>query len=818
MQRPFVPLLGSLSCGILLAQLLVIPDIYLLALLALLLLALLTTWRRDKYNLTFPLSLFALISLGLLIMNAHLRQPMPVDDIRRFVGKEIITAEGMIDSIDEVSDDRIAITVRLSRILINDKWKEVRGRSILGWEDRDALPDQIGYGDYIRFKVKFKPFRNFQNPGGFDREKFFRYRGFQVQGKIQRASELMLIRKNQGNALWQKITAIRLQIIDFVRKNSPREAAAVILAMTVGERGGIPEQVKENFRQSGTAHVLAISGLHVGIVAFLIIFLIQRLLLNWHWLALRLNIRLIAHLAAILPLIFYALIAGGSISVIRATIMIITFMLALLLGRQRDLLNILAMAGFVILILSPPSLFDVSFQLSFTAVAAILLLAPLFEPEGSNKPSLNFQFRRLIIGLLAVSFSAILGTWPLVAHYFHIFSPVSLVANVLVVPLMGFLALPLSFGAIITAYLYPPLAQGLLFLAAQVVEINLFIIDFLVRLPYSWQLVGPPSVGQLSLYYSFLLIVTGRLKSFRGQVALSPRAIQGYNFAIAAIIIIVIAGGIFDFVKNRLSDEMRVTAIDVAQGSATLIEVPRGKTILIDGGGASYGRFDVGRNVVAPVLLARGIKKIDLVILTHPHSDHFQGLIYIINNFKVRQIWTNGQRITEPDFLRLMEAIDRKKVPHHQVTAMTPPANFDSVMLTPLHPAAPKLIAGYEDTNNASLVVRLSYGQHNLLFTGDIMERAEEDILRRNVRLSSQVLFVPHHGSRTSSTPAFLKAVNPRLAVISSGGESSFSLPHPETQARLNDLGIRVLRTDIQGAITIKSNGRILEADGQVNP
>lgn len=823
MQRPFVPLLGSLIGGIILGHLLDIPDGYAFALGGILLFAIFTTLRQRKYNFVFLFSFFALVNLGVLLMNAQVRQPLLADDVSRFIGKEKVIVEGIIESIDEVSVDRITITTRLSRLIVNDSWQEVRGRVILGLDKSADLTDQIGYGDYIRCQVKFNQFRNFKNPGGFNQERHLRYRGLQAQGNISKPSDLMLIRKGGGNFLWRMITTIRLRIIDFVSDNSPLESAAVILAMTVGQRGGISEQTKANFRQSGTAHILAISGLHVGIVAFLAIFLIQRLLQNWQWLALRLNIRFIAHLAAIFPVIFYALIAGGSISVVRATVMIIVLMLALLLGRQRDLLNILALAGFLILIVSPLSLFDVSFQLSFTAVAAILFITPLLETNGSEKHDKKIRLLSLIGGWLAVSFSATLGTWPLIAHYFYIFSPVSLFANILVVPLMGFLALPLSFGAILTSGLCPPLAKLLLFLAAGVVEFNLALIGFLVALPHSWFIVVPPTIWQLACYYLLLFLVTRRLVFSQSQTDVPAKTVRNHNFAIGAIILIFIFNGIFGFVKSRYSDEMRVTAIDVGQGSAALIELPRGKRILIDGGGATSGRFDIGRNVVAPVLLQRGIKNIDLIILSHPHSDHYKGLIYIINNFNVREVWTNGQRIMEPDFFELMDVIDRKKVYHHQVTSRTSPVNLNGAVLTILNPEAPPAIsaneaASYEDTNNASLVIRLTYGQHSLLFTGDIMAQAEEDIMRRNGMISSQVLFVPHHGSRTSSTPAFLKAVNPRIAVISSGAELSYPLPHPETLARINDLGAMVLRTDIHGAITIKSDGRILVVNTQVNP
>ncbi|MDZ4184279.1 MAG: ComEC/Rec2 family competence protein [Desulfuromonadales bacterium] len=318
--------------------------------------------------------------------------------------------------------------------------------------------------------------------------------------------------------------------------------------MTVGEKKGIPQNIRDIFNATGTSHILAISGLHVGIIAFLSIFFMMTALRHWQWIVLRFNIRIISHVAAIFPVVFYALIAGGGISVIRATIMILTFMLALLLGRGRDLFNTLAMAGFMILIITPYSFFDVSFQLSFSAVAAILLISPVLMPKQLPEvPSLRTKIYRSLMGMGAVSFSAILGTWPLVSYYFNIFSPVALLANLLAVPIFGFIALPLSLAGTIAIFLYPPLAIILFSWASQAVAAALSVVDFLAALPYASLVVVPPAIWQALLYWAFLIVITLRLKVFRGLTAIHPSILRGVNYAIPLIIFIYLGTALFGY-------------------------------------------------------------------------------------------------------------------------------------------------------------------------------------------------------------------------------------------------------------------------------
>lgn len=823
MSRPFLPLAVSLMCGIILGDAINIPGPYPRVILAFLFVSLFVSFRAHKRKPIFIFCLLSIFLLGLLQINTHLRRPLAANHIALQAGKEAITAEGVVSSNPEASDDKTSLIIRISKIITNSKSRESHGLVLLDYRATADFPDKIKYGDYIRFRARLKLVRNFHNPGALDREKQMRYRGILVEGHIKSPSEIILIRGGSGNPLRGVLEALRSKIIDFIRTTVPKEPGAVILAMTVGERKAIPQKIRDIFNATGTSHLLAISGLHVGIIAFLSVFLIMTLLRYWTWIVLRFNIRIISNIAAIFPVVAYALIAGGGISVTRATIMILTFMSALLLGRGRDLFNILALAAFMILIITPPALFEVSFQLSFAAVAAILLITPALMPDqiqGVLSPQRKIY--RSLFSMLAVSFSAILGTWPLVAYYFNIFSPVALLANFFVVPVLGFIALPLSLAGTIAIFLSPSLATFLFSGASRTVAASLHLIEILAALPYASLIIPPPAIWQIVLYFGFLILIALRFQTFRGRLAIPPAQIRLMNYAIPLIIFIYLGTALFGYARNVLSEELRITAIDVGRGSSTLLELPGGKRILIDGGGPTTGQFDLGRHVLAPFLLGRGIKTIDLVILTHPHSDHLQGLIYVLDKFDVREIWTNGQVLEESYFLSLREVVVRKRIPHRQVSGETPREIINNVALEVLNPSAPlsvlpSSVDDYEKTNNDSLVIRMSYNEVSVLFPGDIMARGEAAMLGRSREIASRILFVPHHGSRTSSSPALLRMVNPELAVISCGLDPSLSLPHPELLARLKEGGIRVLRTDRDGAITIVIKGKNIQASGYLD-
>ncbi|RMF90791.1 MAG: MBL fold metallo-hydrolase, partial [Nitrospinota bacterium] len=268
----------------------------------------------------------------------------------------------------------------------------------------------------------------------------------------------------------------------------------------------------------------------------------------------------------------------------------------------------------------------------------------------------------------------------------------------------------------------------------------------------------------------------------------------------------------------RHSGSLRVTFLDVGQGEAALLEFPNGKTMLIDGGGSFSDDFDMGEMVVAPFLWDKGMRRIDILVLSHPHADHLKGLLFLLDTFQVGQLWDNGSAVRTPSYLRLRARAEAKGI-YHPLTEPTtfPSAAFGGVEVQVLHPSPPftrSLQTRYAPTddpylNNRSLVLRLRYGEVSFLFTGDLEETGEQHLVEAyRGRLRTTVLKVPHHGSRTSSSLPFLQEVQPAVAVISVGAMNWLHYPHPQVLRRYQSQGIRVLRTDRQGAITIETTGQ----------
>jgi len=260
------------------------------------------------------------------------------------------------------------------------------------------------------------------------------------------------------------------------------------------------------------------------------------------------------------------------------------------------------------------------------------------------------------------------------------------------------------------------------------------------------------------------------------------------------------------------SRELRVTAIDVHQGSSTLVRFPGGKTMLVDGGGLPVEGFDIGRSVVAPFLWHEGIRKIDIVVLSHVHADHLGGLPFIVENFSVSEVWSNGENVDSETYRHFLEIIRRKGIRHRILKDQEYTMEVGEVGIRLFNPGMPN--SSGENPNEQSLVMQLTFGNVRLLLPGDISADQEAKLLEDYSDLRSSVLFVPHHGSRVSSSMPFLKAISPQLAVISCGPDNVFEFPHEEALTRYQAVGARIFRTDRQGAVTVSSDGETLHAEG----
>ncbi|MHB8908306.1 MAG: ComEC/Rec2 family competence protein, partial [Syntrophales bacterium] len=477
MMRPIIPLLTALAAGIAISSLYAIPNLpaegCLIASLLLVLLGLIRKWASLHRFALFS----ALFALGILEMNLSLHPQLGADHITKYLGDEKVTVEGLVDDNPRVSPEKTELIVSTSRILADGQYFPVSGRLLLNIRE----PYPFRYGDFIRFQSKLKLPHNFNNPGGFDYERYLRYRGIIVRGFVNDSSGIVVLRRDKGNPLRSHVERLRDHIRETILSSAPGTEGAVIQAMILGDQKEIPKEVMENFNRTGTTHIIAISGFNIGIVAFFSLFLVRLFMKSSEYLLLKYDIIRISVLFTILVITFYTFVAGLGISVIRASIMVVLFMVAILINRERDLYNTLAIAAFCILVITPYSLFDVSFQLSFMAVLSLLFLTPkllaLLPPLPSTDAPANTVRERLgrqlksslraVTIFFFASLSATLGTLPLILFYFNRLSIISLAANVIIVPILGIIAIPFCLFIVLAVPVSASLADISIRISAQ---------------------------------------------------------------------------------------------------------------------------------------------------------------------------------------------------------------------------------------------------------------------------------------------------------------------------------------------------------------
>jgi competence protein ComEC len=619
------------------------------------------------------------------------------------------------------------------------------------------------------------------------------------------AQKIEILARSPRTGIRSRIEKARLTVSRRVMNcgYGSHDARAILAALTVGDRTGISKSLREDFNRVGAGHLLAISGLHMGIVAtvaflgFYRLLALIRPLLRSGW------VKRAAAGCALGPVLAYALLSGMGPSTQRALIMVTLFMGAFVIQRRKDSLNTLAVAAMLILIVYPPSLYSPSFQLSFLAVWAILEGLRWLWGTRYWHQNRSGALQKYLLSYVGVSFFAILGTLPLGMFYFNRISFVGLPVNFVIVPLAGFIVVPLGLLGVFGCAFTPFLASFLFGLAAICLDIMLALIELLARLPFASARTITPTILEIALFY----LALGALIHLK----------RSKWVAVFLVMIFLVAGGdtIYWIHRRFKANEIRITALDVGQGSCAVLQLPGGKVMLVDGGGFSDNAiFDVGERIVAPYLWRQKIGHIDLIVATHPNSDHINGLLYLIANFEVDQIWTNGQKADSAGYARFAELIHQKRIPSPEFANMPRHWQIGPVQLDIIHPPADYAqrikYEKWRQTNANSLVVRVKMGSTAVLFPGDITARAESEIVASQPRegIRSDILFAPHHGSKTSSSLGFLKTVDPDVIIVQAGWQNRFGFPKAEILDRYRKSGATVFRTDMNGALMITGDGR----------
>jgi len=817
LRRPLICILISLITGIVAGSYFYCPYNILLITAGLILLLVFISYRKQWFVACFVFIICFAFLLGLFDIQKQNYFHKDNQNILSYTDHGKITLEGLVIESPLSYIDKNVLIVKCLRVLQNDSYTPASGNIRL------VIPTNINfqYGDFIRFQCSLKKIRNFNNPGGFDYERFMAFQGIFVSGFIHETSEIILLRKNTANSMRLKLEEFRSYLKAIIRNNSFSPEKEIIEAMTLGNQNEIPADIRDNFSKTGTSHILSISGLHIGMVGATFFLMIFFILKSSEYLMLRFKIIQLAAASAFIIVVLYAFIAGMGIPVMRATLMAFIFLMALLSGKQYDLYNTLILAALIILVIFPESLFDISFQLSFTSVWAIILIVPRFNKLPQENISVFPYWIQSVIRYvyltMIVSIAATLGTLPLIMYYFNRISFVTIMANIIAVPLLGTLTLSLSMFFIL--FSFSTVISGFFVqLASFFTQISINIINKLASLPFSYLSVTKPHIMEIAVFYAMIIMMMQWIDKKKGLTR------KGSAFKFTAIKYLLIIALLFFaaditylMFKDHLSSDLKVTMIDVGQGNSALVQFPGGSNMLIDGGGFMKSSFDVGKSVVAPLLYKKGIKEVEIAVLSHPHPDHLLGLIYILNNFNVREIWKTNLSIKTDVFPDWEKAIQINHINVSPLSNKSPEKIMNGVTVSVLWPSDDYLKNirnfSYDTENDSSLVLKITYGNVSFLFPGDISSDIEKTLVQSRIDLQSDVLLIPHHGSNQSSCPEFIHAVSCRYAVVSAGKSNVFRHPHPAVIEKYRKAGAEIFRTDQHGAITFATDGNNLQVD-----
>jgi competence protein ComEC len=575
---------------------------------------------------------------------------------------------------------------------------------------------------------------------------------------------------------------------------------AVLRALVIGDQTAIRSELRHAYARTGTAHVLSVSGLHIALVATAAYAALHALLVRWPRLALRVLVARVAACAALLPATFYALLSGGAVATLRSLVMGALALGAIVLQRRAAVWTALAAAALLLCAADPGVAADPSFQLSFASVAALVVAGRWFVVwrERAAGPWLDPAHRRgralsLLLGAVVASAAASLATAPITAFQFGSVALIGVLANLIVVPLIGWLVLLLVLAGAALLPISTVAASVLLWLAGGALRPGNQLVEWLAA--WRW--------SALDVALASPLQVVALLALLCGLASPAGRGRRG-SLAVAGLLGMLIAA---QAAARRIEPRLAVRFLDVGQGDATIVELAAsGRALVVDGGGLG-GSFDTGERVVVPALRRAGIASVSALALSHPERDHYGGLAAVVRALPVSAFWSNGRDSSSASYRALLELLAAYGVDRLDLAAGDRPlvAGADGAVRV-LHP--PRSSAGSRG-NDASLVLLVEYGASRLLLTGDLEASAESALLRRGDQPSATIVKVPHHGSRTSSTRALLAAARPGVAVAMLGANNRFGFPDRDVRARYQSLGAAWRQTDRDGAVAITSDGQL---------
>lgn len=712
-----------------------------------------------------------------------------------WAGKEL-AATGKVISPPLVDGDSLSFVMKLdnlrqSRTLFPIQKEKIHVFIRLQTKAELHAAQQLYSQSVIRLSLILEKPSKPRNPGGMDYQAYLLRHQIHWIAKGESFESLTVIRENNTHPFvwmerWRKLLAGKLESM------YDEPVAGFLQGLLLGERTEIEPVWERQYATLGIVHLLSISGLHVTVLAGAVYFIFNLLGLT----------REKAALVVLLFLPAYAVLTGMDAPVIRATIMAGLAMIALVFRKPKDSFSFLGVAFLLQLVWNPYQIFEAGFQLSFLLTAGLIALTePIVRKLSVFHPSIRYPAAGNLIAQWL--------SFPVVIYHFHEYSILSWLANLLFVPLFSFLILLPAFVTLLWGLIFPSGAE----LLAGVLQSLILTVQSLVEWLIEWQAFhltwqSPPG-WWIILYY--VITVLGMWEWLQPH----GRKLVQAGYGLLLVILIGIAW------TGKDHSTVRLAFLDVGQGDATVVETGSGFTALIDGGGnASLFReswqkrrdpFEVGADVIVPYLKSRGIRQIDLLIMTHGDADHINGLADVIERFPVQKVVRNFHFSRNEIEHKIMEKLRKRKIPVYLAKTGITWRIDEKVLLTFMHPEPDSGSGNLKETNDDSVVSLLSIHDFHVLFPGDIGVETEKRLLRRWNWPKIDLLKVAHHGSETSTHEQWLQVLNPGYAVISAGKYNMYGHPAPEIISRLKKRGISIWRTDLQGAVIFEIGKRSIK-------
>ncbi|HLR76539.1 MAG TPA: DNA internalization-related competence protein ComEC/Rec2, partial [Balneolaceae bacterium] len=690
-----------------------------------------------------------------------------------------LTFEGTVQEIARTSSGGVMIDFSIKKTILQDSliWQE--SYKLRTYYDSESSLN-MERGDKVKFEATIYPLTKIRNPGQFKYKKYLGSQNIFVHAGLE---SVLLVKANENWLTWNWL---RKDVIYLIEQNFGEKTAALAKSILIGHKNELGRDTKAAFSRVGLAHIMAVSGLHVGFILapfWLIIPFLWTLRYGKH----------IGFGLMVLLLIIYAGLTGFSTSVIRASIMggFITF--GRLFNKSRNSKNITAIAAIIILLINPSNLFGISFQLSFAAVYIILLILPVIQRIIPKR--IQHSWYGIPVMAAIISFVVQAGLYPILSFYFHEFSLIAPLSNAVILPFLALLV-PYSLLLVLVAAIFPAAAFWLNTPCRLFLEFLNWFTSTLVHWHWSW--IKTPETGFMFFLIwllIFLFFASVRIHKLRWKV-------------LGLLLLLLVINQGISIRQAFKSPALEITFFDVGQGDASIIATPAGKHFLIDTGRWSPG-YNSGEHIILPYLKWAGIKKLDAVFLSHPHADHIGGIAALIGAMPIDVIYNSGTDYDSNLYRHYL-----KKAADYDIPVRTLGAGD----IVRLDPSLELLIYGplpsnySSDVNEHSLIMELIYGETAFLFMGDAGKYQEKRLLKNyGALIKTDFLKVGHHGSATGSSKRFLSKAAPIYSVVSVAKKNRYGLPNAKTIQRLKESGTRIYFTAIGGALQFVSNGKTIK-------